>query len=157
MLEVLKQFRVLLRTIDNHYRRVERRSGLGGAQVWALSEVAQAGGVSVGELSQRLAIQVSTASNLVRKLEAMGLVARARERGDQRIVRITATAKGRRKLKQVPKPRAGLLQEALLVTRDADLAVLHRQLDKLMRRVGVADRAENARLLSEMLGRPASR
>lgn len=157
MLEVLKQFRVLLRTIDNHYRRVERRSGLGGAQVWALSEVAQAGGISVSELSQRLAIQVSTASNLVRKLEAMGLVTRARERSDQRIVRITATAKGRRKLGQAPKPRAGLLQEALLATRDADLAVLHKQLDRLMRRVDGAGSGENARLLSEMLGRPARR
>ena len=54
VLEVLKLFRVLLRSMDNHYRRIEQRSGLGGAQLWALSEVAKPPGLTMGELAGRL-------------------------------------------------------------------------------------------------------
>ena len=49
MLDVLKQFRVLLRAMESHYRQVERRSGLGGAQLWALAEIAAAD-LTMGDL-----------------------------------------------------------------------------------------------------------
>ena len=72
MMDVLKRFRVLLRSMEAHYRRVEESSGLGGAQVWALSEIAATdGGLTVGELADKLAIHLSTASNLVRRLEEL--------------------------------------------------------------------------------------
>src|SRR5205085_5268796 len=82
MLTVLKQFRLLVRAMDAHYREVESASGLGGAQLWALQEIASEPGLGAGELAQRLAIHPSTASNLVRRLEEMSLVTRHRPSAD---------------------------------------------------------------------------
>lgn len=151
MMRVLKQFRVLLRSMDTHYRRVERRSGLGGAQLWALSEISRDRGLTMGELSRKLGIRVSTASNLVKRLEELGLVGRAREKADHRIVRLAVTAAGRRTLQGAPKPSAGLLQQALLEMREAELRALHGELDRLLRRMGHLDREGATTLIGDLL------
>src|SRR5215470_6227157 len=39
MLEVLEQFRVIVKSIRRHYQDVERRAGVTGAQLWALAQV----------------------------------------------------------------------------------------------------------------------
>ncbi|HWH42907.1 MAG TPA: MarR family winged helix-turn-helix transcriptional regulator [Usitatibacter sp.] len=150
MLDVLKQFRVLLRAMESHYRQVERRSGLGGAQLWALAEIAAAD-LTMGDLAARLAIHVSTASNLVRRLEELGLATRTRTRADQRVVRIAATAAGRRKLRLAPKPSVGLLQKVLMETPPERLAVLHKELGRLVRRMGRIEPGAATSLISEMI------
>ena len=152
VLEVLKQFRVLLRSMDNHYRRVEQRSGLGGAQLWALSEVSKPPGLTMGDLAGRLAIHVSTASNLVSRLEALGLVERRRAASDQRQVCISATAAGKRALKRAPRPSAGLLQEALMRMDRRELRALQTQLTRLLHRMGHADKSAAALPLGSLLG-----
>jgi MarR family transcriptional regulator, organic hydroperoxide resistance regulator len=155
MLPVLKQFRVLLRAMESHYREVEKRSGLGGAQLWALAEIAAAD-LTMGELAAKLAIHVSTASNLVRRLEELGLATRTRTRTDQRVVHIAATAAGQRKLRVAPKPSVGLLQKVLRQTPPERLAVLHMELGRLVRRMGRIEPGGGTRLISEMIAtRPA--
>src|SRR5437762_11244155 len=84
MLEVLEQFRVIVKSIKRHYQDVERRAGLKGAQLWALAQVAGSPGSTVGDLARALAIHQSTASNLLRGLETAGLVTRERQHRDQR-------------------------------------------------------------------------
>ena len=95
MLQVLKLFRMLVKSIRGHYQVVENRSGVSGAQLWALAHVAGNPGCKVGELASALAIHQSTASNLVGRLESLGLLARHRLRDDQRTVELTLTSKGR--------------------------------------------------------------
>jgi len=153
MVEVLKRFRVLLRSMESHYRRVEERSGLGGAQVWALAEVEAQQGLTVGELADRLAIHLSTASNLVRRLEELKLVTRSRSREDQRVVQLAVTAAGRRKLEQAPKPSMGLLQQALSEMPPGELAALGAELDKLLRRMQHLDRRAGSLVIADLLGR----
>lgn len=152
MLEVLKQFRVLLRAMDAHYRRVEARSGLGGAQLWALAEIAAADGMTMSALADKLAIQLSTASNLVSRLEALGLVSRARRRKDQRVVTLAATAAGRRKLKRAPRPSTGLLQGALMDMPRKDLRALRVQLNALLTRMGRPGRGALGTPIADILG-----
>jgi DNA-binding MarR family transcriptional regulator len=113
MLSVLAQFRVLFRSIRRHYRTVERRSGVTGAQLWALAHVAGHPGTKMGELARALAIHPSTASNLVRRLVALELVARRRKRRDQRTVQLYLTGKGTKALGRAPQPLIGVLQQAL--------------------------------------------
>ena len=138
MLDTLIRFCILLRSIDAHYRSVERRSGLGGAQLWALSEVA-AGPLTMGQLAQAMAIHLSTASNLVTRLESLGLVERQRDQADQRVVRLAATPAGRRKLRSAPRPSAGLLQEALLRMPDRNLRELRCTLDNVLDLMGLVN------------------
>lgn len=157
MLPVLKQFRVLLRSIDNHYRQVHRKSGLGGAQVWALSEIVAGPSLTVSELANKLAIHRSTASNLVGRLEELGLVERIRAETDRRVVCLRPTSAGKRALRRAPGPSAGVLQNALMNMPAGDLDSLHRLLDALLKRMGHVDHRSSTTMLGEMFGRQPPR
>jgi DNA-binding MarR family transcriptional regulator len=147
---VLLQFRILLRSMQRHYLSVERASGLGGSQLWALAEIAANPGLSVGELARRLAIHLSTASNLVGRMEALGIVARRRVVRDQRVVRLQVTPAGQRALRRAPGPPVGLLQRALLDLPPARLAALHRHLEVLLAHMEHRDARARAALLADM-------
>ena len=110
---VLKQFRVVFNSIRTHYRDVESECGLSGSQLWALAEIEKDPGLSVSGLASILLVHQSTASNLVERLEALGLIAKARTKEDQRVVRLRATAKGRQLLSRAPAPTVGVLLDAL--------------------------------------------
>ena len=132
MLDVLEQFRVIVRSIRRHYRDVERRAGLSGAQLWALAEVAARPGLKVGELAAVLAVHPSTASNLARRLQRLGLARRERKGRDQRHVRLFTTARGARVLARAPQPSIGVLQQALSSLPAARLRELQRGLARLV-------------------------
>ena len=53
------------------------------------------GAVTVGEIARGLMLDSGTTSPLVRRLEARGLVQRTRSSGDERVVSVALTAKGR--------------------------------------------------------------
>src|SRR3954471_14349910 len=151
MLEVLEQFRIIVKSIKRHYQDVERRSHLKGAQLWALAQVSETPGSTVGDLARALAVHQSTASNLLRGLEAHGLVTRERQSRDQRQVKLFATKKGVKLLKGAPRPLIGVLQQALSELPPARVHALHAELAHvitLMRKKAIAAARELP--LSEM-------
>jgi DNA-binding MarR family transcriptional regulator len=150
MLEVLAQFRIVIKSIRRHYQDVERRAGLTGAQLWALSEIARGPGCQVGQLAKALALHQSTASNLVRLLETLGLVTRQRRGKDQRHVQLFPTKKGLQVLKHAPQPLIGVLQQALSDLPAASLDRLHEQLDRLIKVMKVKPLQARTMLISEM-------
>jgi DNA-binding MarR family transcriptional regulator len=157
MLEVLAQFRVLVRSIREHYRIVEDKASIGGAQLWALSEIAAAPDMSVGDLARRLAIHISTASNLVGRLEDLGLVERKRVSRDQRVVQLAPTALGKRTLKAAPQPAMGLLQQALLDLPPERLKALRRELSEVLARMKLRNpRAARELPIAELLSEPVT-
>lgn len=120
---VLRQFRIVFNSVKTHFRQVEREAGLGGAQLWALSVIAQSPGIGVTELARSLDIHQSTASNLVRTLTTRGLVSAARDGSDRRGVALRALPAAEALLKNAPLPFAGVLPDALS---SLDAATLHR-------------------------------
>lgn len=150
MLGVLQQFRILVRSIRSHYQQVENRSGVSGAHLWALAQIAGNPGSKVGELARALAIHQSTASNLVRRLESLGLVSRSRVQKDQRFVELALTAKGARAMQRAPRPLIGVLQQALSDMPEAGLDALHRHLGKLIGTMKIRDTSGRSIPLSEM-------
>jgi DNA-binding MarR family transcriptional regulator len=129
---VLRQFRVVFNSVKTHFRQVERESGLGGAQLWALSVIAQAPGIGVTELARALDIHQSTASNLVRTLTTRGLVSAAREGSDRRGVALRALPAAGELLQRAPLPFAGVLPEALASLDPATLQRLEADLARLI-------------------------
>ena len=132
VIPVLQQFRELFRASQQHFQRIEANCGVTGAQLWALSEVEARPGVKVSELARALSVHLSTASNLLDKLEAKGLVRRARISVDQRVVTVVLTADGRRVLESAPRPAAGIIPDALAKMPDDALGRLHRDLGLLL-------------------------
>ena len=85
---VLQQFRELFRVSQQHFQRIESNCGVSGAQLWALSELKAAPGLTVSGLARALSIHLSTSSNLLDKLEAQELIRRERNSTDQRVVQV---------------------------------------------------------------------
>ena len=132
-LEVLKQFRVILRSIKRHYQWVERECGLSGAQLWALAEIAGAPGLKVSDLARQLGIHLSTASNMLRRLEELLMVKRLRIGKDQRVVQLRLTARGEKILQIAPRPFVGILQQALAELSAARVDSLQADLGEVIR------------------------
>lgn len=150
MLEVLKQFRIVIKSIRSHYQKVQHRSGVSGAQLWALAHIAGNPGSKVGELARALAVHQSTASNLVRRLESLGLVTRKRVRGDQRSVQLGLTAKAAGALERAPQPLIGVLQQALSDIPESSLDALNLHLGRLIATMKLRDTRGRSIPLSDM-------
>jgi DNA-binding MarR family transcriptional regulator len=131
-IRVLQHLRELYRVSQQHFQRIEVRCGLSGAQLWALSEVRARPGSTVSEIAGALSVHLSTASNLLDRLEEKELVRRHRGPPDQRVVRITVTPEGEAMLRLAPKPPEGIIQDALRRMRNDALARLDRDLAALL-------------------------
>ena len=85
---VLRQFRQVFNAVKTHFQQVEKKVGLGGAQVWALSVIRDTPDIGMGGLAGAMNIHQSTASNLVKVLAERGLVSVTRHAADRRAVRL---------------------------------------------------------------------
>ena len=149
-IRVLRQFRIVFNAIKAHFQQVEKRAGVGGAHVWALSVVRQQPGIGVGELARRLDIHPSTASNLVRSLVERGLLAAERGDADRRAEQLRVLPEGSKVLRKVPAPFSGLLPEALSNLDDAVLERMARDLDALISQLQAVDTRAARKPLAQM-------
>ncbi len=138
---VLRRFRLVFNSVKTHFREIEKKAGLAGAQVWALSVVASSPGIGVTALAEAMDVHQSTASNLVRSLVEQGLLEIERNATDGRSRVLHLTPKGQRVLQKVPGPFMGVLPEALASLDRATLTRLDRDLGKLIDLLGVDGRA----------------
>lgn len=76
-------------------------------------------GASVKRLGERLQLDSGTLTPLLKRMEAAGLLTRARDRADERVVRIRLTAEGR-----ALEARAAGVPKALLCRTDVSPAAL---------------------------------
>ena len=115
---VLRQFRLIFSTIRRHFQTMEKQSGIGGAQVWALSLVAQHPGLGVTRLADLMDIHQSTTSNLVKSLIKSGLLHSEKSVHDRRVVELYVLPEGLKLLKKIP----GSIKLPIIVK--ADLVVI---------------------------------
>lgn len=134
--QVLRQFRVIFNAVKSHFRQVEHESGLGGAQVWALSVVSETPGMGVGHLATVMDIRQPTASNLVRGLVSKGLLRSERLTTDRRAVALFATEDAQRILARVPGPWSGVLPHALHALDEPTLRRMQADLELVIRQLG---------------------
>jgi DNA-binding MarR family transcriptional regulator len=93
--------------------REDPASGLSAARLSALSVLVFAGPKTLGELAAAEQVRPPTMTSIVRALEEAGFVRRAADDRDRRVVRLTATAKGRRVLQRARERRIATLAERL--------------------------------------------
>jgi DNA-binding MarR family transcriptional regulator len=93
--------------------REDPASGLSAARLSALSVLVFGGAKTLGELAAAEQVRPPTMTNIVRGLEQAGLVRREADPRDGRVVRLTASAKGRRVLERARERRIAKLAERL--------------------------------------------
>ena len=130
--QVLRRFRVVFNAIRTHFRQVEKESGLGGAQVWALSLINNQPGIGVGDVAKGMDTHQSTASNLIKLLARKQLVAMTKSLQDKRMVELRVTPAGLAALDNIPGPFEGVLPGALKQLVAGTLASLHHDLGLLI-------------------------
>jgi len=116
----------------------DRESGVGPAQLSALSELVLDGGPrSLGELAEAEQVRPPTMSRIVAGLVRAGLVRRGKTE-DGRRIRLEATAKGTRILQEGRQRRVESLAQALSSLPEADrlrVAELTELLDQVLRKL----------------------
>jgi len=138
---VLRQFRQVFNAVKTHFQRVERKAGIGGAQLWALSIVRDHPGRGVNALAAAMDIKQSTTSNLVKGLIERGLIAAERSGPDRRAVQLFVLPPARRVLQRAPGPLSGVLPDALAKLDPQALGRLERDLAALIEALGADQRA----------------
>ncbi|PSJ39065.1 MarR family winged helix-turn-helix transcriptional regulator [Allosphingosinicella deserti] len=84
------------------YKPVLDPIGLTYTQYIALVALAQEDGQTVGALGEKLFLESNTLTPILKKLESLGFLERRRDPADERQVRMTLTAAGRRLLETDP-------------------------------------------------------
>ncbi len=92
-----------------HGFREERRwkagEDLSFPQVMLLLLIAERGGVTAGEVARSLCVTQGVITRMADRLLEKGLITRARDREDRRVVRLTLTPKGKRLASRVERAR----------------------------------------------------
>ncbi len=139
--QALRQFRVVFNAVRTHFQQMEKQTGVGGAQIWALSEIQRAPGLGMNDLARAMDIHQSTASNLVRQLLKRGLVSTEKSTVDRRNVHLRVEEAGLAVLKTVPGPHQGVLPDALRQLSPDTLAQLTHGLGQLIPRLNADEAA----------------
>lgn len=95
--------------VNRLYKPMLDSMGVTYTQYLVLSSLAERDGMTIGAIAERLALEPSTITPLVKRLEAADLVARKRNAADERQVHVHLTGKGRALYEG-----AGCLTDALL-------------------------------------------
>src|SRR3569832_2862848 len=96
---VLRKLRLVFNTEKGHFREVEKKTGVAGAQVWALAVVRDHPGIGVSDLAKAMDIHQSTASNLLKPLIESGMIVAERAKAARRSLKLNITPRGATVLK----------------------------------------------------------
>jgi DNA-binding MarR family transcriptional regulator len=105
-------------------RKQDVASGLSAPRLSALSVVVFGGPLTLGELAAAEQVRPPTMTRIVRALETKGLLARAGDAKDRRLVRLRATPLGVRTMQQGRARRIALLAGWLESLSPSELAML---------------------------------
>ena len=141
--QVLRRFRLVFNAVKTHFQQVEKKAGVGGAQLWALSIIRARPGLRINDLAQAMDVRPSTASNLVKALVERELVAVSKQGPDRRTVHIAILPAGNKVLRKAPGPLTGVLPQALASLDARTLARLDRDLATLITALDVDERGAN--------------
>jgi DNA-binding MarR family transcriptional regulator len=113
-------------------RRADEVLGVPPARLSALSVLVFGGPHTLGALAAREQVTPPTMTRIVTGLEAQGLARRSPDPDDRRVVRVVATAKGRRIMERGRDLRVQRLAEELRALDEADRDALDRAAEILL-------------------------
>lgn len=139
--QALRRFRVIFNAVKTHFQQVEKITGVGAAQLRALSIMREQPGIRVSELARAMDIHQSTASNLVKTLIARKMVATAKDGMDRRVLHLHLLPASDKVLQRIRGPFIGVLPQALKTLEPKTLKRLNADLDQLIEAMQTDERA----------------
>ncbi len=130
--EIMQALRRIIKTLQDYSHEVSGQFGITGPQLWALKIIRENGGLSLGDLSQRMYVHPSTISGLMDRLEKKGYVLRDRSQQDRRVVKVDLTPRGSRLAKKAPNPIQGRMIYGLRKLKREELHRIYGSIRKLV-------------------------
>jgi MarR family transcriptional regulator, organic hydroperoxide resistance regulator len=133
--------------------------GLTYPQYLVMTVLWERDGRLVGQIGEKLALESSTLTPLIKRLEAAGLLHRARDKVDERQVRVTLTSQGRAlagKAASIPAcilDATGRTPEQLMRLK-ADIDSLRHRLEQAAQGAGAGARGATAQTAGDRLFKP---
>jgi len=137
--EIMRSLRRIFKAIQQYSEEVLKEFGVTGPQLWALRTIYIEGQLSMGELSQRIYLHMSTVSGVVDRLEEKGYAERTRGASDRRVVRISLTKAGKRLVQRSPEAAQGKLLHGLESLSQQEVKIIRSSLDKVVRLMEIQD------------------
>ena len=122
--------------LSRRLRVEDEARGISGPRLSALSVLASAGPMRIGELAQIEQVEPPTMTRLVDAMERDGQVRRQPDPKDRRAVVLRVTARGERVLTKGSAQRVAMLAEGVSSLSPAQLAALARGVEVLEKMVG---------------------
>ncbi|HAR34308.1 MAG TPA: MarR family transcriptional regulator [Desulfobacter sp.] len=104
---LLISIRKIIQAVDIHSRKLNKEFGLTGPQLIVLQEISAHGQISITPLSRATSLSQATVTDITKRLETRGYIARKKREDDRRAVSLFLTEKGQDIIKNLPP----LLQE----------------------------------------------
>ncbi|MBN2054505.1 MarR family transcriptional regulator [bacterium] len=112
-LRILESLRRIIRAVDLHSKRLAAACNITGPQLICLMVISRHGRITTTGLARAVHLSASTVVGIVDRLAAKGLVVRARDTIDRRVVFVGATNAGEELLRQAPSPIQETFRTAL--------------------------------------------
>lgn len=133
--DTIKSFRIIFQAIQRHSFDVEKTCGVSATQLWAMTELNNEPGLRVSDIANRLCIKISTASNMLDKIEQKKLLLRERGKEDQRVVKLFLTPAGKKLLRQAPNSPQGPVLAAISTMTPKQARQLYESLQILVTKI----------------------
>ena len=137
--DALAALRRIVRALRLSAVHAEAKTGLTGAQLFVLAQVAESPGLSLTEVAERTLTDRTSVAAVVARLVTKGLVRTGRSTGDRRRVEVRASPAGRATLARAPHPPTRLVLDGMATLDDRDLRALATGLSRLADAMGLVD------------------
>jgi DNA-binding MarR family transcriptional regulator len=135
----LDALRRIVRELRLSANAAQKQTGISGAQLFVLQQLAERPAATMGDLAQRTFTHQSSVSVVVRRLAERGLVVRTASPEDARRVTISLSASGKQLLKRAPRAAQERLLAALARLAPKRRRELAQGLADLVAGMGIAD------------------
>jgi len=112
--EILITLRQIVRAMSIYSKSLDKHYGLTAPQLIILQELSHSNQIAIGEIARKISLSQATATDIINRLEAKGLVSRTKNSLDRRQVLIKITLNG----KNIINKRPSLLQKEFLIEFD---------------------------------------
>lgn len=131
-LKILQALRRIIRGVDIHSRKLVGTHDITAPQLVCLISVAQDGPLTLKALAEKVFLSPSTVVGILDRLEVKGLILRARDTRDRRLVNVTVTAKGKELVEHAPSPLQEGLAHALKEIPEIEQATIALSLQRIV-------------------------
>lgn len=130
--DIILSLRVISQYMLRYSKYLEKEYGLSSSQLSAMWAIKESEKLRVSDIAKALSIHLSTASNMLDKIEKKKFIKRVREGRDSRAVYIRLTRRGENLLLGAPHPTQGKLATALRTMTEREVNALTKNLSKLI-------------------------